>query len=396
MERMINRRLVWYLESHNLLTNVQCGFRSRRSTVDHLVRFETFCREAFIHNQHLVSVFFDLEKAYDTTWKYGIMKDLHGFGLRGHLPIFIAHFKKDRSFKVRVGSTFSDSHLQEMGVPQGSILSVTLFSVKINSITQCLKPGVDCSLYVDDFQVCYRSSNMSIIERQLQLCLNKLQQWATDNGFRFSKTKTLCMHICQKKRSPFRSTACSWQKPIPVVEEAKFLGVIFDRKLSFIPHLKYVKKKALKSVNILKVIVNPEWGADRKVMLRLYRSLIRSKLDYGCIVYRSARKSYLPMLDPIHNQGLRLCLGAFRTSPVESLYVDAHEPSLGARRAKLYLQYATRIKSLPNHPAHNAVFDNTYMKLFDARPSAIPIFGLRIKQFLTASNIELSDILETA
>ena len=67
MERMINRGLVWYLESHNLLTNVQCGFRSRRSTVDHLVRFETFCREAFIHNQHLVSVFFDLEKAYDTT-----------------------------------------------------------------------------------------------------------------------------------------------------------------------------------------------------------------------------------------------------------------------------------------------------------------------------------------
>ena len=171
MERMINRRLVWYLESHKLLTNVQCGFRSKRSTVDHLVRFETFCREAFIHNQHLVSVFFDLEKAYDTTWKYEIMKDLHGFGLRGRLPNFISNVLQDRSFKVRVGSTFSDSHPQEMGVPQGSILSVTLFSVKINSITQCLKPGVDCSLYVDDFQVCYRSSNMSIIERQLQLKL---------------------------------------------------------------------------------------------------------------------------------------------------------------------------------------------------------------------------------
>ena len=391
---MINRRLVWYLESHNLLTNVQCGFRSRRSTVDHLVRFETFCREAFIHNQHLVSVFFDLEKAYDTTWKYGIMKDLHGFGLRGRLPNFISSFLKDRSFKVRVGSTFSDSHPQEMGVPQGSILSVTLFSVKINSITQCLKPGVDCSLYVDDFQICYRSSNMSIIERRLQLCLNKLQQWATDNGFRFSKTKTVCMHICQKKGLHLDPQLFLDQCPIPVVEETKFLGVIFDRRLSFVPHLKYVKKKALKALNILKIVGNTEWGADRKVMLRLYRSLIRSKLDYGCIVYGSARKSYLQMLDPIHNQGLRLCLGAFRTS-VESLYVDAHEPCLGARRAKLSLQYATKIKSLPKHPAHNAVFDNKYMKLFDARPNAIRTFGLRIKQFLTASNIDFSDILET-
>ena len=102
MEGMINHRLVWYLESHKLLTNVQCGFRSRRSTFDHLVRFETFCREAFIHNQHLVSVFFDLENAYDTTCKYGIMKDLHGFGLRGRLPNFISNFLQDRSFKVRV------------------------------------------------------------------------------------------------------------------------------------------------------------------------------------------------------------------------------------------------------------------------------------------------------
>ena len=373
---------------------MQCGFRSRRSTDDHLVRFETFCREAFIHNQHLVSVFFDLEKAYDTTWKYRIMKDLNGFRLRGRLPNFISKFLKDRSFKVRVGSTFSDSHPQEMGVPQGSILSVTLFSLKINSITQCLKPGVDCSLYVDDFQICYRSSNMSIIERRL--CLNKLQQWATDNGFRFSKTKTVCMHICQKRGLHLDPQLFFFdQCPIPVVEETKFLGVIFDRRLSIVPHFKYVIKKALKALTFLKVVGNTEWGADRKVMLRLYRSLIRSNLDYGCIVYGSARKSYLQMLDPIHNQGLRLCLGAFRTSPVESLYVDAHEPSLGAKRARLSLQYATKIKSLTNHPAHNAVFDNKYMKLFDARPSAIRTFGLRIKQCLTASNIEFSDILET-
>ena len=101
------------------------------------------------------------------------------------------------------------------------------------------------------------------------------------------------------------------------------------------------------------------------------------------------------MLDPIHNQGHRLCLGAFQTSPVESLYIDAHEPCLGARRARISLQYATKIKSLPNHPAHNAVFDHKYMKLFDARLSAICTFGLRIKQFLTASNIDFSDILET-
>ena len=303
---MINHILVWYLESHKLITNVQCGFRSRRSMVDHLVRFETFCREAFIHNQHLVSVVYDLEKTYDTTWKYGIMKDLHCFGLRGRLPNFISNVLQDIYFKVPVGSTCSESHPQEMGVPQGRILSVTLFSVKINSIIQCLKSGDDSSLYVDDFQVCYRSSNMSIIEHLLQLCLIKLQQWATDNGFQFSKTKTVCVHIARKEVSIYiQSYICL--------------------------------KKGFEALNILNVIGNTEWGADRKVMLRLYRYLVRSKLDYGYIVYGSARKSYLQMLDPVHIQGLRLCLGGFRTSPVESACTLMHRNLVWVLNVQRYL-----------------------------------------------------------
>ena len=84
---MINTRLIWFLESNGLITNFQCDFRSKRSTVDHLVRLETFVREAFIKKEHLTAVFFDLEKAYDTTWKYGIMRDLSDFGLKGRLTI---------------------------------------------------------------------------------------------------------------------------------------------------------------------------------------------------------------------------------------------------------------------------------------------------------------------
>ncbi len=64
-------------------------------TTDHLVRLESFVREAFVQRQHAVAVFFDLEKAYDATWKYGIMKDLHNAGLRGRLPTFIDGFLKN-------------------------------------------------------------------------------------------------------------------------------------------------------------------------------------------------------------------------------------------------------------------------------------------------------------
>ena len=88
------------------------------------------------------------------------------------------------------------------------------------------------------------------------------------------------------------------------------------------------------------------------------------------------------MLDPIHKQGLRLCLGAFRTCPIDSVHVDAHEPCMGASREKLSLQYASKIKSMLQHSTHDAVFDNKYMKLFDAMLNAIHTYGLRINHFL--------------
>ena len=65
----------------------------------------------------LFPLFFDLESAYDTTWKYGIMNDLHDFRIRGRLAYFISAFLNERQFRVRVGDTFSNPHEQEMGVP---------------------------------------------------------------------------------------------------------------------------------------------------------------------------------------------------------------------------------------------------------------------------------------
>ena len=348
LERMINTRLIWFLESNGLITNFQCGFRSKRSTVDHLVRLETFVREAFIKKEHLTAVFFDLEKAYDTTWKYGIMRDLSDFGLKGRLPHFIDNFLSNRNFKVRVGTILSDLQGQEEGVPHGSILSVTLFSIEINNIVKALNPGVDCSLYVDDFLICYRSKHMHTIERQLQQCLNKIQKWALENGFEFSKTKTQCMHFCQLRGLHNDPVLKLDGVEIPVVDQYKFLGVIFDKKLSFIPHIHYLKAKCHKALQLLRVVAHMDWGADKSTLLKLYRSLVRSKLDYGCFIYGSARKSYLRCLDSIHHLGLRLALGALRTSPVESLYVEANEAPLSLRREKLALQYYSKL--LPIQP----------------------------------------------
>ena len=136
---------------------------------------KTFIRDAFIQNQHLVAVFFDLKKAYDTTWKHGIQQDLHDMGLRGNLPIFIGNFLTDKTFQIHLGTILSDVFHQEEGVPQGAILSTTLFNVKINDIVKQVDPGVECSLYVDDFVIMYKSPTIDAIQRKLQHTINRLE-----------------------------------------------------------------------------------------------------------------------------------------------------------------------------------------------------------------------------
>ena len=73
LERMVNARLMWHLEKNNFLCAEQSGFRRNRSVTDNLTQLEGLIQDSFLTRKHLIAVFFDLEKAYDTTWKYGIL-----------------------------------------------------------------------------------------------------------------------------------------------------------------------------------------------------------------------------------------------------------------------------------------------------------------------------------
>ena len=100
------------------------------------------------------------------------------------------------------------------------------------------------------------------------------------------------MHICRLRSAHPNPELTLNSTLIPVVEQTKFLGVIFDNKLTFLPHIRYLKEKCVKALNLLHVVAHTSWGADQHSQLHLYRSLVRSKLDYGSVIYGSARESY--------------------------------------------------------------------------------------------------------
>ena len=179
-----------------------------------------------------MSVFFDVEKANDTTW---ILRVLHTVGLRGHLPLFLRSFLQDRTFKVRVGTVLSSSFEQE-GVSQDSVLSVTLFSVAINSITECVHRNFRCTLYADDFSLSYASSHLDVAERHIQLVLGQVTRWADSHGFKFSSTKTVAMLFSRSRGEFSDPDLYLYGRRLPVVETTRFLGLILDRCLTWLPH----------------------------------------------------------------------------------------------------------------------------------------------------------------
>ena len=387
LEKIINRRLVWFLEKYGLLSNIQCGFRRHRSTTDHLVQLESEIQNTFLQKQHMVGIFFDLEKAYDTTWRFAILKTLHSWGMRGNLPIFITAFLQDRIFKVRCGNTYSRTFHQENGVPQGSVLSVTLFGIAINSIAKSLPPYIGTTLFVDDFSIFFRSPLLASIQEKLQLALCNLEIWSKETGFRFSVEKTVCVHFTRLRGIHPHPELKLNNSVLPYVENVRYLGLIFDHKLTWKQHILDLKRRCNKALNLIRVLGHTSWGADRTSLLRIYRSIVRSKLDYGSIVYDSARPSYIRSLETIHNQGVRMSTGAFRTSPILSLLAECGEPSLEMRRKYLMTCYAATLHAQPDHPTYISVFEPRYAKLFASHPKATRPLGIRLTEYCKENNV---------
>ena len=392
LENIVNRRLMHELERNGNLSPYQYGFRKMRNCSDSLARLETEIREAFARKKHLIAVFFDMTKAYDKTWRYHILHQLHSLGYRGHLSYFIQNFLRDRKFKVRIKNVLSHEYEQQQGVPQGSVISCTLFALAIDGIVEGLPADVRKSLYVDDLAIYYASNNLNTIQRKLQLSINHIAKWTTRHGFQISTEKTIAVHFHNRRNIQNEIILQLNNQNILFKDEVKFLGLVFDRKLCWKAHVNYLKNKCVKSLSLMKCLSNMSWGADKQSLLRIYRATTRSILDYASPIYGSAKPYVLKKLNSVHNSALRICTGAFKSSPIPSLLVDAGELSLDRRRTKLGLQHYLRLFALPGSPAYNVVCDESRDHLFaDAR--TVAPFGVRMRRALAFFSLNSVDVL---
>uniref|UniRef100_A0A2P2HXV0 ribonuclease H n=1 Tax=Hirondellea gigas TaxID=1518452 RepID=A0A2P2HXV0_9CRUS len=120
--------------------------------------------------------------------------------------------------------------------------------------------------------------------------------------------------------------------------------------------------------------------------------LIRSKLDYGCIIYNSASPTALKILDPISNKALRTSTGCFKSTPRETLHVLANEKPLHLRRRELSLRYYYKIRGYPENPTFNSAVDTSMKNLFQIK-NLQPPFSIRITNYKNQLQINNVHIL---
>ena len=138
MERLVNTRINGHLESNNLLSSKQAGFRQHQSTEDQVTYIAQAIEDGFQAKKHTLAVWIDMEKAFDKVWKYGLRLKLQQSGVKGYMYRWISQYLTNRKARVRLNGSYSQKKTLKNRVPQGGVLSPTLFLIFINDIIENL------------------------------------------------------------------------------------------------------------------------------------------------------------------------------------------------------------------------------------------------------------------
>ena len=346
LEKMIANRLMTFLNSNQHIANHQYGFQKNKSTLDPLTLLEHEIRDTILWQEYLIVVFLDIEKAYDMVWAHGILKELYNLGLRGNLPIFIKNFMSNRTIQVKIKQYLSRKFQLNNGLPQGSILSVFLFLIAINNLFKFCNETVN-NLFCDDGMFWQRDKDLTVAENKIQDTLNKLSTWSEQNGLKFSTSKSLyCIFTRNRKTRDLNLKLCN--SNLPRKNEVKYLGLIFDSQLTWLPHIKYIRDRCMKRMNVIKHVANKKWGSDRKTLNMLYVSLIQSQMNYGSFLYSAAAPTNLLILDRVQYAGIRIVTGAMNCTDTKMLEAEAVIEPLRYRRSYLGLTFLGRTARLEN------------------------------------------------
>ena len=357
MERMINHRLYWWLETSKLLSNNQAGFRSGFRTEDQLFRLSQRIVDGFQNKHHTTAVFVDLKQAYDRVWRKGLLLKMVNAGVHGKMYCWLKNFLTNRTIQTRVNDGLSSKEPLEEGLPQGSPLSCTLFLLFINDLTDILK--VENALYADDLVMWYTSKFSNLNRRRINQDLVQLGNYCSEWKLTINTSKTVYSIFSLSPDVSKETPIIEIQgKRIQKEENPTYLGVTLDPKLTLNEQTKKLKKKAKGRLKLVKKLASTSWGADKTTLRQLYLGYVRSTMDYSLALQSLSSPSTQETLDKVQNNALRFISGAMKSTPITALEVHTNVEPLHIRREAAVVETVERIKRQEEKHPNKKIADN--------------------------------------
>ncbi|GFS17627.1 RNA-directed DNA polymerase from mobile element jockey [Elysia marginata] len=362
MERMINKRLVWHLEKHNILMDEQAGFRQFQSTEDQVAYIAQTIEDGYQRQQHTVTVWVGMEKAFDRVWKKGLILQLMQAGVSHNMLKWIQNYLSQRTGRVNLQGRESRQAIFKDGVPQGGVLFPTLFLVFMNSIQNIIKPHVKAALYADDLALICSEDSCGTAQVRLQECLTLLEQWTDDWAMTVNAAKTTYSIFSLSTKIPNLRLRIN-NSLLEKENYPKYLGVTFDTRLTWCKQIETVQKNAVRRTLLLKKLAGTSWGADMKLLKKTYVGYVRPVMEYGIAAWGTASKTNFQKIERVQNHSLRIMTGGIKSTPINSMESVTGLESLEDRRKKKIVCQYTKFQHLANHPMCKLITNNPRKRL---------------------------------
>ncbi|GFV88235.1 probable RNA-directed DNA polymerase from transposon X-element [Trichonephila clavipes] len=285
-ESIILTRLKNFIYTNNLLNPNQYGFTNKLSTLHPLLNLTEAISEGFQNKKSTGAVFLDIQKAFDRVWLTGLTYKLINYNLPPPLVFLLHSYNTNRSYQVRVKEVLSNTKNISCGVAQGSLLGPLLFNLYINDIPDYSLTKIN--MFADDTAIhtTYRriSSVTFALNKHLKLLENYYDKWKIS----INVDKSAAVLFTKKRKIPPPPTM--YNTTIPWSQSTKYLGITFDKNLTWKNHIQLTRQKFRKIMFKLFPLIgrNSELTRNNKVLL--YTAVMRPIIAYGCPVWDTLLK----------------------------------------------------------------------------------------------------------
>ena len=335
MEHIVVHHLMDHLDRHNILTDLQHGFRRKRSCVTQLLTTTSDLAKHHNNNTQVDINILDFSKAFDVVSHRKLLAKLTHYGVCGPIHSWIQSFLTDRTQKVVIEGTSSGTAKVLSGVPQGTCLGPILFLCYINDIADGIQSQL--RLFADD-ALLYRPIKSLDDHLILQKDLKHLEAWADKWDMKFNAKK--CYVISAKRsgtKSQFRYDLC--QHVLKEVATNPYLGVLLSNDGSFTPHIDSTCAKVSRTLGFLSRNLK---ACPEKLKTLAFNSMCRSSLEYAAQIWDPQQITVKEKLDKIQRRGARFVTRNYsRSIRGEQIVKDLKWEDLSTRRkhSRLILFY---------------------------------------------------------